>query len=415
MNLKNKYFVAFLAIVLFSLFLRLYNFENRVLYGPEQGISLLSAGENLKNPSLLGIPYLLRSTSVGHRLFTAPTFGYSLVPFIYLFNYDPVGITSIFVLVNVLTGVVLYFVVRRIWDEKLALFSSVIFLFSAHMIYHSLFIWTSNYMPLVGILTLYGFYKYLKSRKIKWVFLLGFISGIGFGLQYLYLFGLLVVLALLLKYSRKKVAILLYFLSGGVLGELPTVLFDLKHDFYHTRVLWQYFVDTLNVPGNSQFSYYHILVLWPLFAIVAAYMLVRIYKRSKFLTLFIIVLYIFFNLKSPRVNFNEPVGMPERLTAGDILQVSKRIAEENPENFNVSVLMNFDFRGYVLRYPLEFIYKEIPMEVEEYPQSQELYVLAPKDYNFDEPDLWEISSFHAQEVTKLSEVKEVYGLFKLTK
>jgi 4-amino-4-deoxy-L-arabinose transferase-like glycosyltransferase len=415
--LLRKSNLLVLAIFVIAVFVRFYNFNNRVVYGPEQAISLISAAENLQTPSLLGIPYLLRQTSTGLNLFTSPVFGYTLIPMILLLKYNVIGITAIFALINLLTGLILYFVVKNIFGKVTAIFSSILFLFSDYMIYHSLFIWTSNYMPLIGVATVFLIYKYLKKsdRKIFWVFLLGLVSGIGFGLQYIYLFGIVLLIVLIIWKSKQKLLDLAIFIFGIVIGELPTVIFDLKHNFYHVRTLFAYFLDTLRNPGQSQISYYHLLVLWPVAAIFLGILLSKLYKKYKILTVFVLVTYICLNLISPRSSFNKSYGMPPNLTAQDILKAASIINSNSPKNFNVTVLMDFDNRGYVLRFPLEFVYKKNILGVEDYPNAGSLYVLANNSYDFSKPDIWEISSYQPYKVDLIGNINSSYNIYKLTK
>jgi len=412
MKFKNLLIVA---VFLFAFLVRFYNFGERITFGPEQAISLISAAENLEKPSLLGIPYLLRQTTSGLQLFTAPLFGYSLIPLILLFNFDPIAITGFFVFLNLFTGFLVFLVSKEIFDEKVALFSAVLFLFSSHMVYHSLFIWTSNYMPLIGVLTICGLYKFKKKQASFWTFALGVLTGVGFGIQYFYLLAGLLVLLVVLKVSKKRVIHGSYFLLGILVGELPTVLFDLKHNFYHLKTLWSYFVETLKFPGQSQLSYYHFLVFWPLLAIFFGLVFSKIFTKSKLASLAMAAVFIYLSLNSSLVSFKNAVGMPSGLTAKKILLASESISRDNPRNFNLSVLMDFDFRGYVLRYPLKYLYKKSPLSVEDYPNAGVLYVLSQKNYDFSQPGVWELRSFLPYKVVLLSEIDDNYGVFKLIK
>lgn len=415
-KLSNKSNLLIIAIFAFAIVIRFYNFSYRVVYGPEQGLSLLTAAENIKAPSLLGIPYLLRQTSTGLSLFVSPLFLYSLVPFILIFKFNVFGITSIFTLINLVTGITVFCVTKKLFNKKAAIFALTLFLFSDYMIYHSLFIWISNYMPLIGVATFYCLYRFASAKKkYTLAFLLGLLSGIGFGIQYLYLFGALLVFILLLKFSKKKFLDATLFIAGAVVGELPTVLFDLKHNFYNVKTLFEYFLDTTRHPGQSQISYYHFLVVWPIVAIFIGILLTKLYKKSKLLSVLLIVVYIIINLLSPRISFKHAIGMPENLTANDILYTSKVISDDNPKDFNVAVLMDFDNRAYILRYPLEFVYGKIPLGVEDYPNAGSLYVLANDKYNFYGEGIWEVSSFHPTKVKVLKDLGDGYSVFKLTK
>jgi len=68
-----------------------------------------------------------------------------------------------------------------------------------------------------------------------------------------------------------------------------------------------------------------------------------------------------------------------------------------------------------LRYPLEFIYKIVPLGVEEYPSALTLYVFGPENYDFKSQDVWEINSFKANKIEILSKVQDGYYIYKLTK
>ena len=406
-----------IAIFIVALGVRFYNFDTRVVYGPEQAISLISAMENLQKPSLLGIPYLIRQTSTGLNLFTSPVFGYSLIPLVIVFNYDVFKITAFFTVLNIITGLALFFVVKSIFDNKIAIISSVIFLFSDYMIYHSLFIWTSNYMPAVGVATIYLLFRFIKDKKrrLLWVLLLGFICGLGFGIEYIFLFGAVIVFGLILKYSGRRVIDSLLFIVGAAVGELPTLVFDLKHGFYHVRTLFSYFLDTLNSPEQSQISYYHFLVLWPLGAILLGILITKIFNRNKFISTAVLLIFVYLNLISPRISFTKSVGMPDGLTAGDILKAAKIISREGGNNFNVSVPMGFDNRGYVLRFPLKYIYHKEPLSVENYPNADLIYILSNKNYNFTDPDIWEIRSYQPYKTAFIEDINKDYGIYKLTK
>ena len=403
-----KNYLILFSILILAAFVRFYKFSDKVVYGPEQGISLISAVSNLEKPSLLGIPYLLRQTSEGLRIFTSPVFGYTLVPLIWSTNYDPIKITIFFSLLNIFTGILIFLFVKKILNKEAAIFSGIIFLFNSKMIYHSMFIWTSNYMPLVGILSLIFLYMLSKSKKVIYVFLLGLLSGIGFGLQYFYVFGVALIFLLIFYFSKRRLADTIAYVFGFLAGELPTVVFDLKHNFYHLRTLTSYFVEILQNSGESQIAYYHYLAFYPLAAILFGVIIWLLFRKNKPLALLILALYLMFNFKILS-------GMPDGLKAKDILTSAKVISSENPKNFNVTILGNFDNRGYTLRYPLENIYQVKVDPVENYADTQTIYVLARKDYNFNIPDIWEIRTFVPFNVIEVESINNIWALYKLVK
>ena len=280
------------------------------------------------------------------------------------------------------------------------------------MVYHSLFIWNYNYLPLLSILILYFLWRGRKKGKSLSAGIVGFLVGVGISLQYLFILPFIVTFFLMLKFSREKVKTLFLFMAGTLLGNFPMVLFDLRHDFYHVRTLLIYLNE--NTPGFD-FSYYHFLYLWPIFFIIGGIFLAKVSKKFPRASVLLTGIYVFINLNSGLVSFKGPVGMLQGLTADEILSAAEKIAEENPGNFNIVSTLDFDARGHVLRYPLEFISKFKPRSVEEYASLDAIYVLAKVDYNFENSSLWELSEFRPYKTSLFYEIDENYAIFKLQK
>lgn len=403
----NKQTFLLIAVFVFAFFVRFYNFPNRVTFWTEQARSLVVSSDYLTKPSLLGQEYF-RYDSRGHVVFAGAQFNYLLVPLILLTKGDPVAITVFFGLLNLFTGYAIYWVSKKIFNKKVAVFSTILFLFNNYMIYHSLFLWLYNPLPLVGILILYCLYK----GKAFWT---GFLSGIGVGLQIMFIpAGILVFIAAIVK-SKKKVKDLFLFIFGALLGNLPMVLFDLKHKFYETTTLFQFFIDTLKGNSDAGFSYYYLFALWPVFAILGGLFLFWLWRRSKAFAVIVIALYIFLNLSSKMLNWNSPTGMPIGITTKDVDHASRIIVGDVEGDFNVAEVLDFDKRAYVLRYFVQYKYGKKPLGDIEYTNLKNLYVIAQKDYNFRKSDVWEINAGGPYKISTLSDVGKGYVIYKLTK
>jgi hypothetical protein len=120
-------------------------------------------------------------------------------------------------------------------------------------------------------------------------------------------------------------------------------------------------------------------------------------------------------LFSKRVDFLKPAGMVSGMNYQKILRVSEIIASDKPQGFNLVTLLDFDTRGYVLRYPVEYIYGYKPMGVEEYPRAETIYALSKKDYDYLNPKVWELQVVMPYKVKLLDKIDDTYGLFKITK
>ncbi len=411
-----KNFLILFSVFAIALFVRLYNFESRFTFGPEQARSLIvSSNYILDRPTLLGQEYF-RSNSYGHKLYTSAIFNYSLVPLLLITNYDPYLITIYFAILNIVTGIVLYHVTKKIFGSNIAIISTILFLFNSYMIYHSLFIWVLNYLPLLGILNFYFLWKiYINKYNALDIFWLGLISGVGFGLEYLYAIAIIISLLILFKYTKTKLKSIFLFLIGSVIGDLPQVLFDIRHDLYHLKSLFRYAIDTFNGSSDAGFIYYHFLEFWPILLILLAVFFYALSKQNRAITIFLLSVYLFINLKSPLINFNKPVGMVDGLKYVDLKKASKVIAENANNNFNVVTLYDFDTRGYTLRYLTQYIFNKKPQNEVSYQNVDEVYALASNNHNFKINNPWELNVFKAQNVVKLEDIGSGYGLYKLTK
>lgn len=417
-KIKNYQQIILVVLILFlAVFVRFYNFTNRINFGPEQAISLITSADYIRHkPTLLGNPSTQRVTSKGHILFSGAFFTYSLVPLLLIFNYDPIFITAFFALINIVTGFIIYLIVKKIAGIKAALFSAILFLFNDYMIAHSLFIWIVNYTPFLNVIIFYLLWAiYHKTDRGYYPFIIGLLTGISFGLEYLYLFTATLIFTFLILVSKKKLETLIFFISGNIVGNIPMVLFDLKHGYYHMFTLYQYFIDTLVNPGNSKISYYHFLQFWPLAAIFFGVVITKIYQKQRVISFGILVLYVLFNLTSSKVSFFSALGMSGGLNYPKILSAASAIATDNPKSFNVATLLDFDSRAYPLRYLLEYKFGYKPMGVEEYPNANILYALADKNYNFSDSKTWEIVSFMSSKVEQFKIIDNRYSVFKLTR
>ena len=416
----NKYSYIAFVICLFTIgaFLRLYHFPDRLTFGPEQGMSLSTAADNLNKFSLLGETNFQRATSQNHIPFHGAYYSYLLIPLLLLFNFRVLPITFIFALFNLFTGLILFQVTRKLFGKTIALFSLVYFTFSAVMIHHSLFAWILNPLPLLGILTLWFLSRVIANRKrVLPSFWLGVIAGFGFGLQMLFLPFSFAVFLLLLIFSKKKLLTVIAFVAGGLVGDLPMVIFDLRHDFYHLGTLWQYFLDVYVTHSVSGFTdYYHFLHLFPYLFLALAFITTLLYKIYKPLAIIPILIFIQINLSSSMFSLVRSTGMPPGITLATLELAAKTIAQDNPPTkFNIATLWDFDTVARPMRYLLQYNHKLVPQDFANYADLDALYVFAPDSYDLKDPKVWELRTFLPYKIKPLNSPTDGYRLYKLTK
>lgn len=405
---KYSYFVLFLLLFIVGSYLRFYNLPMRLVYGPEQGISLLTSAANMEKFSLLGEYNLQRFTSDGHNLIHGPLFSYFLLPFILLFNFRILPLTIMFVLLNLFTALTLFIISKKLFGKLVAILSLFYFLTSTLMIYHSLFIWIYNPLILLGVLSVW---------LINSGFWLGLISGIGFNLQYPFLvYGAFLFLVTILI-SKRRLKSTILFIIGFCLANITRVIFDIRHDFYHIRTLWQFFVDVYINHSISAVTYnYHYLHLFPIFCLLLAFFSVGLYKIKKPLVLIPILIYLYFNFTSPLFNLDKSLGMPNGLTLSSLESAASVIAADKPPvQFNVATLWDFDTRAHPLRYLLKYYHHIVPAPVENYKDVSAIYVFAPESRDIYNPDVWELNVFRPYKIISLSSSSYGYKLYKLVK
>ena len=415
-NFKKLRLIAFFLVVILSLFVRFYNYQNRINFSSEQGLALGVSADYIRSHfSFLGQRTFLRTTSNGHILFSGALYNYSLVPLLLIFKYQPLPITICFSLLNILTGLIVFWLVRKMSNYKVAFLSLILFMFNNVMINHSMFIWILNYLPLIGMLSIYLIWNFkFKGRTLN-IILLGILSGIGFNLVYFYLFTIFLLGLFVFAFAKNKLKSLIVYSTGLFIGNWTMVLFDLRHDFYYVRTLWQYFLDTIQNPSQSHITTYHFLQFWPLFIIIFAILIERIFIWNKYLALLILGLYLIFNLSSSRISFTKAVGMSQGLNFRKVYIAAQAIANDDSSNFNLVNLPDSDFRAYALRYLVRYVFNKNPANMENYQNIDYLYVLGNSDFSLYDLHPWEIAVFKANQSETLIRLDDTYRVFRLSK
>lgn len=415
---KPGQYLILSLIVSLAFLVRFYNFNERITFGPEQAISLIVSGDYIREKvTLLGDPNIQRFTKDGLMLFHSPNFNYLMVPLMIILNYQVPEITAYFALLNILTGILIFYIGKKFFNYTAGLFASILFLLDSIMIYHSMFIWIQNYIPLLSAMIVYLLLKIktnLNGNPALSIFIIGVLASFCLGAQYFFVFTLGLIYAAILYLSKNKLSHTLIFAVGLIAGYLPTIVFNLRNNFYDIYVLWQYTIDTINNPGQNRISYYHFLQFWPPAALFAGWILSKLYNYSKIPAISIISLLLLLNLSSSRVDFFKPAGMPPGLNFPKLNHAAGIIAADNPAGFNITTTYDFDSRAHPLRYLLKFNHNLNPDGVESYPNSKNLYVFTKTGYPITNTNLWEIASFKAKHIQQLGTVDN-YTILKLTK
>lgn len=236
--LKDPFNLALIILCLVAIVLRFYHFYGFVTYLGDQGRDTII----LKRLAMLeDFPGIGASSSVGN-VFLGPFYYYFVAPWLWLSNFDPVGPAIGVGVFSILMIPLIYFMVKDLFDKKVALIAAFLTTFSYSLVWLSRFSWNPNLLPLASLLTTYFFIKALQDKKWWQFFVAGIFLSISTQLHYIALafglpMGLLVLqylwsLRIKIKPAAKNIGALT---AGFVLFHMPLILFDIKNHFINLK------------------------------------------------------------------------------------------------------------------------------------------------------------------------------------
>lgn len=237
---KNKYILLFLAIVLIGMYLRFYRIESIQEFGWDQGRDAWKVRDIIKGQIVLNGP----RTGIGH-MHLGSLWYYLLVPFYYLTNMDPVGAIYLNIVANLFNFIAIFFVTKKIYGEKSALFVSFIYATNKYLIEINQTTWNVSPIPGVAALIFYSIYKIVYENKYKWIFLLSFLTGLFFHLHFSVVFLPLIILGSLILVKDKK-KIFYYGLASLpllIIWLIPSVFYDIQSKNTNTNLFNSFLKD----------------------------------------------------------------------------------------------------------------------------------------------------------------------------
>lgn len=227
-----------ISIVILTLVLRLWRIDSLATFGGDQGYDLEKVkGILAGNFTLLGPrigPY--NNISV---LYLGPFYYYLLAPFLLITKLDPLGAALATVFARVLTVILIYLVAEKLFGKKAAFYPAVI---SAVSPYWFNYLGPSSnpyFIPPIVLSVMFILLSVKKKYAIS-IFTAGFLSGLAFQLHYLSLI-LIPIIFIFIFFKSKKWINYIIVLLGLLLGILPQLLFEIRHEFFTTHQLLKLF------------------------------------------------------------------------------------------------------------------------------------------------------------------------------
>ena len=251
LNLIKKYpgILVIFILTLLAAFLRLYNLERYATFLADQGRDaiIIKRIATLEHLTAIGPP-----TSLGY-VFLGPFYYYFIVPWLWIFQFQPVGLVFGVAFFSICFVPINYIIIRKILDEKTALISSSLIVFSSTMIDFSRFSWNPNLLPLFALVTY--ILLILSFEKKRYIFFALFGAMLSFSIQLHYLSLILIFPSGLLfiahfinskKNAKKYIIGMFVSIATFVLGASPLIIFDLKHNFINVKS----FINLITTPNT---------------------------------------------------------------------------------------------------------------------------------------------------------------------
>lgn len=256
-SLVKKENIPVILILLLAAFMRFYRISEYLTFLGDEGRDVLVVLHILHgNFTLLG-----PTASVG-GFFLGPIYYYFMAPFLWLFNYNPVGPAVMVALVGVATVWLVYKATQDFFGYYPALIASLLYAISPLVITYSRSSWNPNVVPFFSLLMFYVLYGSILNKSLLKTAIAGIFFGILLQLHYLSTFlGVVVFIYILVTtLYQEKAAVrktitalsLRYasFASGTLLGWSPFLAFEVRHGFPNIQSIFK-FVFTSGDTGNS--------------------------------------------------------------------------------------------------------------------------------------------------------------------
>lgn len=167
----------------------------------------------------------------------SPVFYYlAAIPF-WLGGLDPLswGVTAS--ALGVITTLVLYLTTSRMFSQRVAFFASLLYSSSFLMVLYDKHFWNVTPLPLISIVAIFSLYK-VAHKQLWWAIPLSFSLSLGISSHLSSLSLVILAIAIWWKVKipvfRKQVIMALGILLSS---QLPLLIFELRHNFYQTKIL----------------------------------------------------------------------------------------------------------------------------------------------------------------------------------
>jgi hypothetical protein len=171
-------------------------------------------------------------------IFIGPYFYYSLIPFYWLTNWNPIGTVLFSIVIGIISIASIHYVFYRLYGKIPAAFASLLYSVSWGIVGTERDVFPTTPVFLWTIWFFYSIHLLFKGQKkaLTYLFILmALVWHLNLAL------GLLFPLILIAVFIHRKKYILKDFITpliAGIIISLPLIIFELRHNFSQTRALF---------------------------------------------------------------------------------------------------------------------------------------------------------------------------------
>ena len=226
--------------------------SNNYLFGFDQGRDYLAVKSIIEDGKLTLIGSEIGAGAAGFSgIFQGPFHYYFLaVPYI-LFNGSPYGGMALTYIYGILTIFLIFVIGKKMFGNFGGLFAGGLAAISPPLISQARFIWNSHGAPVFVLLSLFFVYKLCEKVRYRYIFLSAFFAAFIYNFQIAISvpmsISLLVLMIFILKV--KDIRKYLILVLGFIVGFLPMVLFEFRHNFMAISGLVDYLIGPKDIEG----------------------------------------------------------------------------------------------------------------------------------------------------------------------
>ncbi len=377
--------------------LRWQNFEERMIFGADGGEHMLESYQmwQKKELRLVG-PKVGSRQYLGREVFIGPQYYYLLAGLGVVFNWEAVGITKFFSLVELMVfGWFVIWIIRKYGPVEGAMVGTGLVL-SPYLIAHNRFIWNPHPVLWLGLILV----AVLEKKRWFWV---GIVWGLAMSFHFSAMLWVVPIIVLVAKNIKEK-----WWLvgAGWVLAELPYVVFELRHNFYNLKTL---IMIMLAGENKGTIEWHH--VISPLLGLGLWLVAAKINKikkvRVKVVVGIVVVGISCWGQRGMLIDQPRGWNYPEKTKA-----VKMILNKGCPTNYNVASTVDGNTRANDLRYLLTT--KNCPpMGPAEYPKMKKMFLVAANSRPIENETVWEVASGGKFEILRKEKLNDDINLYEL--